>query len=310
MTTPSGNSGSGDEGVDPASVSVVIATYRRPDVLRTCLEHIMEQSTAPGEVLVVDASPDEESEAVVAEFPLVRHVRNDEGMGTLPRSRQIGVAETTGDVIAFLDDDAFADPNWLVELAGSYEAGVGGVGGQARNDQPGEDTEGVGQIGRFFADGNLTGFFAADPGEVIDVDHLIGCNMSFRRVSLEECGGIPAWPAGVSALREDLFVSLRVRDAGWRLVFNPRAGVRHIGAPQARGRRFDLRYDFNGNRNHVFVLVAHFGLRSPIVWRFAASLLRQRTRSVAGAAVRLSLAPLSSAVGMWRGLRYRAASRG
>ncbi len=63
MTTPSGNSGSRDGGVDPASVSVVIATYRRPDVLRTCLEHIMEQSTPPGEVLVVDASPDEKSEA-------------------------------------------------------------------------------------------------------------------------------------------------------------------------------------------------------------------------------------------------------
>ncbi|MCU0309559.1 MAG: glycosyltransferase [Acidimicrobiales bacterium] len=290
-------------------MSVVIATYKRPEVLRSCLEHLELQTATPREILVVDASPDDESRSVVATFSSARYTRNDEGMGTLPRSRQIGVAETDGDVVAFLDDDAFADPNWLAELAGSYGAGIGGVGGQARNGQPGEEVEGSDQIGRFFTDGSLTGFFAADPGEEIEVDHLIGCNMSFRRAALEDSGGIPAWPAGVSALREDLYVSLRVRDAGWRLVFNPRAGVRHIGAPQAKGRRFDLRYDFNGNRNHMFVLVAHFGPRSPVPWRFCRTLVVGRSRALVGAASRLLAVPVSIGIGTAKGLAYRKSRR-
>ena len=297
-------------GAVPApTVSVVIATYCRPEALAMCLQHLSRQTTRPHEILVVDASPDQASEAVVRGFSGVRYARNEQGMGTLPRSRQIGVEDTTGEVVAFLDDDAFADPNWLAELASTYALGVGGVGGQARNGQPGEATDGVDRIGRFFPDGSLTGFFAADPGKTIEVDHLLGCNMSFRRAALDACGGIPTWPAGVSALREDLFLSLRVRRAGWKLLFNPRAGVRHIGSPQARGRRFDLRYDFTGLRNHMFVLVAHFGIRSPVVWRCVKCLLRERTRAFAGTSSRLATSPISITIGMWRGLRYRSASQ-
>ena len=304
---------SGEGSVPPSQVSVVIATYCRPDVLRRCLEHLLAQTASPFEIVVVDASPDDVSRDVVASFPTIRYLRNDEGMGTLPRSRQIGLAETGGEVIAFLDDDAFADPRWLVELASTYADGVGGVGGQARNGVDGEEQEGCDQVGRLYADGTLTGFFAADTGSAIDVDHLIGCNMSFRREALVESGGVPAWPAGVSALREDLFLSLRVRDTGWRLRYNPRAGVLHIGAPQAHGRRFDLRYVFNGSRNHYFVLVAHYGLLAPIVWRSIWTTQRGQAvstiRVVGKAVAQAALVPAGTLVGIWRGVQFRRAAR-
>ncbi len=294
---------------DPLEVSVVVATLERPDVLRTCLEHLGAQTTRPLEVLVVDSSASPETRQVVDDFGWVEYLRNDEGVGRLPLSRRIGVEHGHGQVVAFLDDDAFADPGWLAALAAAYEPDIGGVGGQARNDQPDELTTGVDQIGRLLPNGLLTGNFAADPGHDVDVDHLIGCNMSFRRPALESAGGIPDWPAGVSALREDLFLSLRVREAGWRLRFTPRAGVLHIGAPQVRGRRFDLRYDFTGTRNHLFVLVAHFGVRSPYVWRAVAATGRQSgtraARSVAGGVGRLVAAWAGMAVGLWRGITYR-----
>jgi len=295
--------------VAPSDVSVVVATYRRPDVLRTCLKHIESQTTRPREVLVVDASPDRLSERVVDEFNGVRYVRNNEGMGTLPRSRQIGVAETSGTVIAFLDDDAFAEPRWLEELASTYRSHVGGVGGRARNDQPGEAAIGVHQIGQFLNDGTLTGNFAADPGKVLTVEHLIGCNMSFRREAILQSGGIPAWPAGVSALREDLLLSLRIRDAGWGLVFNPAAAVLHIGAPQARGKRFDLRYEFTASRNHIFVLVSHFGPASPILARYAVATARAHVQKflhpTLGTVPRALLSLLGGVVGLWRGIQFR-----
>jgi GT2 family glycosyltransferase len=298
-----------DRAGSPLEVSVIVATLERPDVLRTCLEHLGAQTARPLEVLVVDSSTSPETRRVVETFAWVRYLRNDEGVGRLPLSRRIGVEHSHGQVLAFLDDDAFADPGWLAALTQAYEPDIGGVGGQARNDQPGELTAGMDEIGRLLPNGLLTGNFAADPGHDVDVDHVIGCNMSFRREALEAAGGIPDWPAGVSALREDLFLSLRVRRAGWRLRFTPRAGVRHIGAPQVKGSRFDLRYDFTGTRNHVFVLVAHFGVRSPYVWRALAATSGQAStraaRSVAGGLGRLGAAWAGMVVGLWRGVTYR-----
>jgi len=297
-----------DAAGDPLEVSVVIATLERPDDVRTCLEHLAAQTRRPHEVVVVDASASDATAKVVDGFPWAHYLHNDAGLGTLPLSRRIGVAGTTGAVVAFLDDDAYADPDWLANLALAYEPGVGGVGGQARNGQPGELTQGLDEIGRLLPNGIVTGNFAADPGRDLDVDHIIGCNMSFRREALAQSGGIPAWPAGVSSLREDLFLSLRVRDAGWRLRFTPRAGVFHVGSPQVKGRRFDLRYDFTGVRNHLFVLVVHFGPTSPIVRKAIATTLgrssAQAVRSTAGALARPLAALLGILVGVWRGLTY------
>lgn len=299
-----------DDHAQPSDVSVVIATFCRPDVLRTCLEHLQRQTESPREIVVVDASPDEATRQVVANFPTVRYARNDAGRGTLPLSRRIGVEETSGTVIAFLDDDAFADPDWLFELAGTYAPGVGGVGGRARNDQPGEETLGRDKIGRFCDDGTLTGFFGADPGQTIQVDHVIGCNMSFRRKALEESGGVPTWPAGVSGVREDLLLSLRVRAAGWTLLFNPRAAVLHVGAPQVVGRRFDLRYEYTTMRNHVFVLATHLGPGAPTLRRYAKVMAATYLRGMVGSITRTAVGSAGAIAGLVRALRFRDPNRG
>ena len=152
--------------------------------------------------------------------PMVHYLRNDASVGTLPTSRRIGVERSSGAIIAFLDDDAYADPG----LAPGADPGVwtgawAGWAAKHGTTEPGELTTGVDEIGRFLSNGLLTGNFVADPGRIIEVDHMIGCNMSVRREVLEAAGGIPEWPAGVSALREDLFLSLRIRDAGYSLRF-------------------------------------------------------------------------------------------
>jgi GT2 family glycosyltransferase len=294
--------------IRPCDVSVVIATYERPDVLRECLSHLERQTKRPLEILVVDGSASRSAESITSAFRGVRYLHNTAGLGTLPLSRRLGVEHSTGAAIAFLDDDAFAAPSWLEELAATYEDGVGGVGGRALNGQPDEAREGVGEIGRLLPNGLTTGYFAADPGSSISVDHLIGCNMSFRRRALEEAGGIPDWPAGVSAVREDLLLSLRVSRAGWTLRFNPKAVVRHIGAPQARGRRFDLRYELTATRNHIFVLAHHFGFRHRLPPRAVVAVISGHAREVrtrgARAVPRLVAASLGVVLGLYRAVTF------
>jgi GT2 family glycosyltransferase len=256
------------------SASVVVITYRRPDYVRTCLQHLANQTVKPARVIVVDSSPDAETRDVVRDFPHVEYRRNDRGVGTMATSRGIGITDLEEDVVAFVDDDAFAEPLWLEQLLAPYaDSDVIAVGGRALNGQPGEADEGIGEIGLLLPDGRLTGFFAADPGAVIDVDHMLGANMSYRLDAIRSAGGIRDFYPG-TCLREDSDMALRLRRNGGRIVYTPFAVVEHVGGTYARGRRFDSRYRYFGARNHVVLLATTLGWRDPHVRRYTRTALR------------------------------------
>lgn len=245
----------------PQSISVVVATYNRPEHVRACLEHIEAQSRAADEVVVVDASPGVDTERIVGAFAHVRYLRNPAGAGTLSRSRSLGVTATVSEIVAFIDDDAYAEPTWLEELLSRYaDASVGAVGGRARNGQLGEESEGLGQIGVLLPDGRLSGYFAADPGRDLQVDHFIGANFSVRRSALEAIGGIREYYPG-TCLREESDIALRLGRAGYRIIYAPSAAVDHQPGPYAFGERFDLRYEYYAARNHVVLLSSALGWR-------------------------------------------------
>lgn len=307
------------------SVSVVVVTYRRADRLATCLEHLGRQTLAPVEILVVDASPDEETSHLLAtRFPGVVSLRNPAGLGTTATSRAIGLKHATGEIVAYIDDDAYADPDWLAELVRPYEdPGVGAVGGRAS--VPGVTPAEVGpeEIGRLRTDGRLTGNFDVDVGGTVEVDHLLGANMSYRRDALLALGGIRDGFPG-TCLREETDIALRLRRAGWRLIYQPRAHVLHVPGRYAKGRRFDLRYHYYACRNDMVLLQWNFGWRSPLPWRAARATLaadihrltgalrgdpaaRHPTqtppRAVLSAGARLGLGVLGTASGVAAGLR-------
>lgn len=245
------------------TASVVIPTMNRPTYVRTCLEHLERQTMPPDRVIVVDASRDERTRTVVEEFPAVLYLRNPNGAGATATSRRIGAECVSSDIVAFVDDDAYAEPDWLERLLAEYDApAIGGVGGRVDNGRPGEETVGLDAIGRFLPNGTLTGNFAADPGRTVDVHHFLGANMSYRRSALESIGGIHDGYPG-PCLREETDIAFRVRNAGWRLVFTPRALVHHVEGPYVSGRRFDLRYMYYGQRNHMVLLVRTVGVSRP-----------------------------------------------
>ena len=295
---------------DQTSVSVVVITYRRPVELGTCLDHLDRQTRPADEIVVVDASEGAESESVAARYGTVRYVRNPGGRGNMTNSRNRALALVTGDIIAFLDDDAFACTDYLEHLAAAYQRDPTMRLGCARtlNDQPGEEAEGVDLIGKFTDSGEILGHFAAQPGYDVVIDHGIGATMSFRRKCLADLGGFREWFHGVSGVCEDTDAFLRARRLGHKAVFVHDAVARHVGAPQVRGRRFDARYRVAAARNLGVLLVANCGLRDPIVRvRAKASLFEavdaaraRRSRRVAGRALSL----LGFLLGLGRGFRY------
>jgi GT2 family glycosyltransferase len=218
------------------------------------------QDSPPEQIIVVDGSADDISRAVALGFSHVQYYRNPLGYGHMTYSRNIGLKAARGEIVSFLDDDAFAHSGWSRELVKTYalSADIAGVGGRALNKIAGEASRGLDQIGKLLPNGRLTGNFAADTGEIKDVDHIIGCNMSFRRSVLARLGGLREEYPGTE-VREETDICLRVKAIGGRLVYNPAVVVDHLGAGQSKGKRFDLRYEFYAKRNHVYLLLRNFG---------------------------------------------------
>lgn len=261
--------------VENPSVSVIVVTLDRPDCVRQCLTHLQQQTVAPLEILVVDGSSNHQTREVVGDFEGVTYIENPLGYGHMTHGRNLGLLASSGEILAFLDDDAYAHPDWLEQLVKPYASeNVGAVGGRALRGTPDEATKGADDIGTFKSYGFLGGNFGADAPRDLDVFHLPGCNMSFRREILATLGGLRDDYTGTE-VREETDVCFRVGQWGWRVVWTPFAVVDHVAAPQAKGKRLDLRYHFYSRRNHIAFLGRNFGLRSPVLRRYVWRTLRQ-----------------------------------
>lgn len=121
----------------PARLSLVICTYRRAPEVEKLLSALGAQTRLPDETLVIDASPDQETEQAVAAFietgalPGLRYFKAPPAERGLTRQRNYGVARAGGDLIAFLDDDTIPEPEYFAETIACFEqhreaVGVGG----------------------------------------------------------------------------------------------------------------------------------------------------------------------------------------
>ena len=113
------------------AISVIICTRDRPAHLRECLRSLERLSDRPEEILVVDnASRTSETREVVREFPGLRYVF--EPRPGLDRARNTGLRHSSGEIIAFTDDDVVVHPDWIKRLRqGFAEPAVWAVTGPA-----------------------------------------------------------------------------------------------------------------------------------------------------------------------------------
>ncbi len=94
-------------------VSVIIPTYNRPELLRLTLESVHNQTFSDLEVLVVDdGTPNSENEVLCQEFPKVRYFKI-ENSGGPSKPRNLGIQNSSGKYLAFVDDDDLWLPHKL-----------------------------------------------------------------------------------------------------------------------------------------------------------------------------------------------------
>jgi GT2 family glycosyltransferase len=143
-------------------------------------------------------------------------------------ARNAGVAVALGDVLAFLDDDATAEPAWLSSLLGWYEdPAVLGVGGAA---DPNWDTARPRWFPTEF-DWVVGCSYRGLPERADTIRNLMGCNMSFRREVIEQAGGFydglgRTGNDGLGCSETEFCIRAR-RLLGGRFVFEPAARIHH-----------------------------------------------------------------------------------
>jgi GT2 family glycosyltransferase len=224
MTAP------GTEVAASPRVSVLVPTYEREELLCRTLTDILAQRHPAFEVIVLDQTRQHAPETRAFLSGVASRIRRvplaqPSLMGALNR----GLELARGDLVWLTDDDVQIDDPDLLERheAAHADATVGGVAGYEHDPRRPAGS-------RYDARSSdpVWGWYysAWDHGTRADVVTAPGCNVSFKRRVLREIGGFDERFTG-NAVRWENDVCLRVRRAGYRVVFEPEAKVIH--APSA-----------------------------------------------------------------------------
>lgn len=303
---------------DPARppISVVVCTRDRAGPLRRCLAQLARLRYPTWEAIVVDnASRDDATREAVAATAF-RYVRED--TPGLDWARNRGIAEARYDIVAYVDDDAFADEHWLEGLAhGFRDPAVGAVTGlvlpaelETRSQHLFED---YGGMGKGFRPRRFSGRTLSPVQLLRAQDVGVGTNMAFRREVLERLGGFDtALDVGTPACGGgDLDMLHRVLADGGEILYEPGALVRHQHRRDDRGLETQVR---NNGRSYGVYLIKRFREgrvpRRKVLWfaawhwgRWLAGRPLRRLLRGHRLPMRLLLAELSGALGAplaWR----------
>ncbi|HZB41110.1 MAG TPA: glycosyltransferase [Ilumatobacter sp.] len=235
----------------------MICTYNRAASLGATLECLMHQTFDDFEVIVVNGPSTDDTLAVLA--PWRNRVKFSQNQHrNLSISRNLGILASAGDVVAFIDDDALPDADWLVQALPSFnDPDVAGTGGivfdhtglalqwpysavdrfgwvQTRRDVPYDDQ--------------------CFPGSFV-FPYLQGTNALFRRDCLRAIGG---FDETYDFYLDETDVCCRLVDSGWMLRQLPHAAVHHKYLPSAvRDHQRITRDYFAVVKNHTYFCYRH-----------------------------------------------------
>ena len=196
------------------SVSVVVCTFNGSRTIRDCLEGIKKIRYPNYETIVIDDGSTDGAGNIAAEYDVRLIQTENQGLSV---ARNLGWQAAEGEIVAYIDDDACPDPDWLTYLVAAFHkenyAGVGGPNIPVTED------------------GETASCVASSPGGPAHVllsdceaEHIPGCNMAFRRSWLQALNG---FDPQFRQAGDDVDICWRTLERGGRLGFSPAAMVWH-----------------------------------------------------------------------------------
>ena len=195
-------------------ISVVVCSYNGARTIRDCLDGLTRLSYPNYEVIVVNDGSTDATEKIAAEYRFRVITTQNQG---LSGARNVGWQAAAGEIVAYIDDDAYPDAHWLAYLATAFmntdHAGIGG---------PNVPPSGNGLIADCIAHapGGPVHVLVSDE----EAEHIPGCNMAFRKSALAAIGG---FDPQFRAAGDDVDVCWRLQHEGYTIGFTPSAMVWH-----------------------------------------------------------------------------------
>lgn len=258
-------------------VSVVVPTYRRPELLGRCLDALGAQTLAADsyEIVIADDAACETTRRQVEDFatksPCVIRYISVEGSHGPAAARNAGWRAAQGAIIAFTDDDTVPDPGWLAAGAGALErdAELAAVTGQVMVPLPPAPTD---------YERNEAGLETAE---------FVTANCFCRRAVLERLGGFDE--RFTAAWREDSDLHFRLLEGGAKLRKVPEAIVVHPvrAAPWGVSLRMQRKSQFD-----ALLYKKHPTLYRQRIWRWP-------PLDYYGIVLSIAAAVLTMALGAW-----------
>lgn len=262
-------------GVTPAAgITAVICTRNRPLQLARALTSLQGQSSSVAEILVIDNAPADRSTAVLLaeRFPGVRYVREPVPGLDFARNRALRVA--TQDVVAFLDDDAVAAPDWAQALSQVFAADPNVAVCTGRVEPLVIETPGqlLFEVNGGFGRGEKRIQLPEDAGQPLHgrraplvawaVSVGCGCSYAVRRAVALRLGGFDeALDLGRPlAGGGDHDLLWRALEAGWRVVYQPSALAWH----EHRRELAAVHGQIIGHQRAVLAFLAKHLMRTPV----------------------------------------------
>lgn len=213
-----------------ALASVIVVSWNSADVLGRCLDHLFAQDYTNREIVVIDDGSNDDTPAVAqnaskrGELVFVRSRRNR----GCPSARNLGLRHAKGEIVAFIDADGFATPQWLGEVVRAFgdDPQVGGVASTVFFDDNPLVVNGAGGIVNrqgWAADLSMNQSYE---GVRIAREALypMGCGMALRRTALEHVG---PFDDRMLNYYDDVDYGTRLWRAGYRVKVAPDAWIDH-----------------------------------------------------------------------------------
>jgi len=236
-------------------VSIIIVNYNGKRFLKDCFDSLPALNYPKNrlEIIMIDnSSHDDSIEYVKRQYPRIKVFKND--TNNYCRANNLGITKSKGEYIALLNNDTKADKNWLIELIKVISADdeIGAVGSKI-----------------LFPDGRLQGaghyefpdFYWSDRGfkeenkgqysVIEEIKSLSHCAILYRRKCLDSIGLLDE---DFNMFVEDVDMSIRARQKGWRMFYVPLSIAYH----KFHGSANDDLSNFFCERNRLLLIAKHY----------------------------------------------------
>lgn len=235
------------------TVSIVMPVYRAERTMAASLMSLADQTYRDFDVWIVDSSPSDHCRAIVEKtLPGAHYLRSEQRMWPHAALNR-GVNNSTGELVAFLDPDVYAAPDWLEKMVAAHHGRGGPI---------------VAGIGCYGGHWLHAGFHLAkfdkwlDGGSPREVEEAPTASLLIPRATFLELGGFME-----GSFHADTDLSWRLRDAGGRIWLEPEAAVQHH---HIQGMKGFLSERFQRGGGYALLRTARFdpGLLQIGIWSF------------------------------------------